>query len=155
MEQEAAYRGIHLLYGVTLDCADLDDRYAITLLAKNELGRRNIFALMRLLEGNHFPFGRCVTRQQVEAHREGLLLGASAIDGQLTRAIQLRRGTRRLQQIAAGYDYLEFPLEPYDTAATAAAALERDLRPALCHTECQAGPEPIRGGAPCVSGDLL
>ena len=131
MEQEAAYRGIHLLYGVTLDCADLDDRYAITLLAKNELGRRNIFALMRLLEGNQFPFGRCVTRQQVEAHREGLLLGASAIDGQLTRAIQLRRGTRRLQEIAAGYDYLEFPLEPYDTAAQL-LQLSKEISAPLC-----------------------
>lgn len=131
MEQEAAYRGIQLLYGVTLDCADLDDRYAITLLAKNELGRRNIFALMRLLEGNHFPFGRCVTRQQVESHREGLLLGASAIDGQLTRAIQLRRGTRRLQEIAAGYDYLEFPLEPYDTAAQL-LQLSKEISAPLC-----------------------
>ena len=117
MEREAERRGIQMIYGVTLDCVDLDDRYAITLLAKNETGRRNIFALMRLLDGNQFPFGRCVTRQQVEAHREGLLLGASAIDGQLTRAIQLRRGTCRLKQIAEGYDYLEFPLEPYDTAA--------------------------------------
>lgn len=131
MEREAERRGIQLLYGVTLDCVDLDDRYAITLLAKNEAGRRNIFALMHLLEGNQFPFGRCVTRQQVEAHREGLLLGASAIDGQLTRAIQLRRRTRRLKQIAAGYDYLEFPLEPYDTAAQL-LQLSKEISTPLC-----------------------
>ena len=131
MEREAERRGIQLIYGVTLDCVDLDDRYAITLLAKNETGRRNIFALMRLLDGNQFPFGRCVTRQQVEAHREGLLLGASAIDGQLTRAIQLRRGTRRLRQIAAGYDYLEFPLEPYDTAAQL-LQLSKEISAPLC-----------------------
>lgn len=117
MEREAERRGIQLLYGVTLDCVDLDDRYAITLLAKNETGRRNIFALMRLLDENQFPFGRCVTRQQIEVHRDGLLLGASAVDGQLVRAIQLRRGVHRQKQIAGGYDYLEFPLEPYDTAA--------------------------------------
>ena len=42
MEREAERRGIRLIYGVTLDCADLDDRYAVTLLAKNEAGRRNI-----------------------------------------------------------------------------------------------------------------
>ena len=117
MEREAERRGIRLIYGVTLDCADLDDRYAVTLLAKNEAGRRNIFTLMRLLEENQFPCGRCVTRQQIEDHRDGLLLGASAVDGQLIRAIQLRCGTRRLKQIAGGYDYLELPLEPYDTAA--------------------------------------
>lgn len=117
MEREAERTGIRLIYGVTLDCADLDDRYAMTLLAKNETGRRNIFALMRLLEENRLPCGHCVTRQQIEMHREGLLLGASAVDGQLIRAIQLRRGTRRLQRIAAGYDYLEVPLEPYDTTA--------------------------------------
>ena len=117
MEKEAERRGIRLIYGVTLDCVDRDDRYAITLLAKNETGRHNIFTLMRLLDENQFPFGRCVTRQQIEVHRDGLLLGASAVDGQLVRAIQLRRGVHRQKQIAGGYDYLEFPLEPYDTAA--------------------------------------
>lgn len=131
MERAAEHKGIRLIYGVTLDCVDLDDRYAVTLLAKNESGRRNIFALMRLLEENRFPFGRCVTRQQIEEHREGLLVGASAVDGQLIRAIQLRRGMRRLKQIAAGYDYMEFPLEPYDTAVQL-LQLSRDVSVPIC-----------------------
>lgn len=116
-EQEAARKNCSLIYGLTIDCVDEKDRYAVTALAKNEQGRRNLFTLVRLLDQNRFPFGRCVTRAQLEAHREGLLLGASAAGGQLIRGIQLRYGERRLKQIAESYDYIEFPLLPYDAAA--------------------------------------
>lgn len=115
-EQEAARKNISLIYGLTIDCVDEEDRYAVTVLAKNEQGRRSIFTLIHLLELNHFPFGRCVTREQLDSHREGLLLGASAANGQLIRAIQLRYGERHLQQIARAYDYIELPLLPYDAA---------------------------------------
>lgn len=113
-EREAARKNIALIYGLTIDCVDEEDRYSVTALAKTEQGRRNLFTLIRLLDQNDFPFGRCVTRKQLDAHREGLLLGASAAGGQLIRAIQLRRGERRLKQLAKSYDYIEFPLLPYD-----------------------------------------
>ncbi len=116
-EREAARKNIPLIYGLTIDCMDDEDRYAVTVLAKNEQGRHSIFTLVRLLDQNHFPFGRCVTREQLDSHREGLLLGASAAGGQLIRAIQLRYGERRLKQIAKNYDYIELPLLPYDAAA--------------------------------------
>ena len=116
-EQEAARKNIFLIYGLTIDCVDEEDRYAVTVLAKNEQGRRKLFSLIHLLDQNHFPFGRCVTRAQLDSHREGLLLGASAANGQLIRAIQLRYGERRLYQIAKAYDYIELPLLPYDAAA--------------------------------------
>lgn len=142
MEREAARRGIQLIYGVTLDCADSDDRYAVTLLAQNEAGRRNIFALMRLLDENSFPFGRCVTWQQIEDHRTGLLLGASAVDGQLIRAIQLRRGSRYLKRIVMRYDYIEFPLEPYDTA-TQLLQFSREIAVPLCAVQsARLAPDP-------------
>ena len=116
-EQEAARKNIFLIYGLTIDCVDEEDRYAVTVLAKNEQGRRKLFSLIHLLDQNHFSFGRCVTRAQLDSHREGLLLGASAANGQLIRAIQLRYGERRLYQIAKAYDYIELPLLPYDAAA--------------------------------------
>ena len=49
-EQEAAERGIALIYGVTIDCMDRDDRYAVTLLARNMKGRDQIFDLVKLLK---------------------------------------------------------------------------------------------------------
>lgn len=116
-EEEAVCRGIRLIYGLTIVCVDAEDRYAVTVLAKNEQGRRNIFALMKLLEKNQFPFGQCITREQLEEYRDGLLFGASAEDGQLIRAIQLRSGARHLKKIAQTYDYIELPMLPYDAVS--------------------------------------
>ena len=78
---------------------------------------RLIFDLVKLLKGNEASFGRCVTRQQLEEHRDGLLMGASAMDGQLVRAIQLRRSNTVIKKAALSYDYIELPLEPYDVSA--------------------------------------
>lgn len=116
-EREAAKRGISLIYGVTVDCLDREDRYAVTLLAKNQIGRENIFALLRLMDDNDQSLGNYVTRQQLEVHRAGLLLGASARDGQLVRAIQLHRSDACLKKVVLAYDYVELPLEPYDVSA--------------------------------------
>lgn len=116
-EGEAAHRGIRLIYGLTIVCVDAKDRYTVTVLAKNEQGRCNIFALMRLLEKNQFPLGQCITREQLEEYRDGLLFGASAEDGQLIRAIQLRSGARHLKKIAHTYDYIELPVLPYDAVS--------------------------------------
>lgn len=116
-EDYAARKKISLIYGMTVDCLDREDRYAVTLLAKNRTGRENIFALLRLMDDRDLSQGRYVTRQQLEAHRDGLLLGASARDGQLVRAIQLRRSDAALKKAALTYDYMELALEPYDVGA--------------------------------------
>lgn len=39
-EKETQKHGIGLIYGLTLDCVDREDRYEVTLLAKNLEGRR-------------------------------------------------------------------------------------------------------------------
>ena len=130
-EQEAAKRGIALIYGLTIDCMDRDDRYAVTLLARNMKGRDQIFDLVKLLKENEASFGRCVTRQQIEEHRDGLLMGASAMGGQLVRAIQLRRSNTVIKKAALSYDYIELPLEPYDVSAQL-CRVAMDCRIPLC-----------------------
>ena len=117
-EYEFMRRGIQPIYGVTLNCIDIDDRYDVVLLAANLTGRDNIFRLIELLERNRFSFGRAVTREQLDAHRKGILLGAAAKNGQIVRAILHRRDQRYLETITQDYDYLEFTSEPYDIAAT-------------------------------------
>lgn len=42
-EAQAKRKGIFLIYGITVDCLDRNDRYSVTLLAKNQVGRENIF----------------------------------------------------------------------------------------------------------------
>ena len=127
-EYEFMRRGIQPIYGVTLNCIDIDDRYDVVLLAANLTGRDNIFRLIELLESNRFSFGRAVTRKQLDAHRKGILLGAAAKNGQIVRAILHRRDQKYLETITQDYDYLEFASEPYDIAATVVQlAAQRNL----------------------------
>ena len=116
-EQEAKSKQVRLLYGLTVDCLDRNDRYAVTLLAENQQGREQIFSLIRLMDQRNSTLGHYVTREELENHRAGLLFGASAVDGQLTRAIELRKSDGYLLRIAGNYDYIELPLEPYDVSA--------------------------------------
>lgn len=113
-EEAVKGSGLDLIYGLSIDCIDADDRYTVSLLAKNFKGRENIFRLIYLLNENSNRFGKAVSRQQLEEHREGLLLGASAREGQLSRAITLRRSEAYLKKAARFYDYIEISPEPYD-----------------------------------------
>lgn len=143
-EHEFMRRGIQPIYGATLNCIDVDDRYDVVLLAANLTGRDNIFRLIELLESNRFSFGRAVTREQLDAHRKGILLGAAAKNGQIVRAILHRRDQRYLETITQDYDYLEFTGEPYDIAATMVQlAAQRNLP--LCAVQYAVLSEP---GAP-------
>ncbi len=134
-EQEAVQKGVTLIYGLTVDCVDADDRYAVTLLAKNEQGREQIFDLIKQLHRKEPALGLYVTRAELDAHREGLLFGASAVDGQLVRAIQLQKSERTLQAAAQTYDYIELPLEPYDVSAKL-CQLAHNCGIPLCAVQC-------------------
>ena len=104
-EYEFMRRGIQPIYGVTLNCIDIDDRYDVVLLAANLTGRDNIFRLIELLENNRFSFGHAITREQLDTHRKGIFLGAAAKNGQIIRAILHRRDQKYLETITQDYDY--------------------------------------------------
>lgn len=116
-EYECNRAGLQMIYGITMNCIDRDDRYYVVLLAKNLVGRDNIFRLLELMHGNAFSYGSAITRSQLDAHREGLLIGAASQNGQLVRALQLRKSSRYIERIIQSYDYLEFESEPYDLSA--------------------------------------
>lgn len=116
-ENALSKSNIPIIYGITLTCADEEDRYDVVLLARNLAGRDNIFRLTELLHENYPLLGHAVTRKQLDQHREGTLMGSAAFNGQLVRAILRRRNQRYLDAIAAGYDYIEFTPEPYDCSA--------------------------------------
>lgn len=108
---------IRVIYGVTLDCIDEDDRYAVTVLARTRAGLDNLFRLVTLVHQQGEMMGKHITRKQLEELREGLLVGACAQNGQLARAISLNKDENTLQRIAQSYDYLEVLAEPYDICA--------------------------------------
>ena len=116
-ERELSEQHIRIIYGITISCIDDEDRYDVILLAKNLMGRNNIFRLAELLCENYSLLGHAVTRKQLDAHRDGVLMGAAAHNGQLVRALQHRRNQRYLDKIIQDYDYIEFTPEPYDISA--------------------------------------
>ena len=130
-EQEAQRLGIRLIYGLTLDCVDRDDRYAVTVLAKDQDGLTQLFQLLTMETSNQFSFGQCITRRQLEEHRSHLLVGSCAKDGQIVRAILHGAPTDAVEDATSGYDYLELPLEPYEVSAEL-IRLSRRLSIPLC-----------------------
>ena len=98
-EYECNRAGVQMIYGFTMNCIDLDDRYDIVLLAKNLVGRDNIFRLLELMNGNASLDGSAITRSQLDAHREGLLIGASSQNGQLVRACSSGRAAGILREL--------------------------------------------------------
>ena len=116
-ETELAKRNISMIYGITISCVDTEDRYDVVLLAKDIIGRDNIFRLVELMHQNDPMLGHAVTRNQLDTHRKGTLMGAAAHNGQLVRAVQHRRNQRYLDLITSDYDYIEFVPEPYDISA--------------------------------------
>ncbi len=84
----------------------------IILLARNEIGLRNLYQLITLshltyLMGNGKRARPGMPRELIEEHREGLLLGSACEIGELYQAIEHDAADEELEKIASFYDYLE------------------------------------------------
>ena len=79
----------------------------IILLAKNQVGLRNLYKLVtksHLQDFNKYPI---IYRSALEAHREGLIVGSACEAGELFHAVTRHYDHQRLCEIADFYDYLE------------------------------------------------
>lgn len=99
------------LGGLTDDkLADMHASRAV-ILAKNEVGRRNLY---RLVSMSHLRFlGKAVPKipkSMLDSLREGLIVGSGSTDGELFQALINERPNVEISRIADYYDYLEiFP----------------------------------------------
>ena len=79
----------------------------IILLAKNQIGIRNLYKLVtksHLEDFDRFPVIRkCVLQE----HREGLIVGSACEAGELFTAVSRKAPIEELRDIASFYDYLE------------------------------------------------
>ncbi|MCJ8006301.1 PolC-type DNA polymerase III [Lederbergia wuyishanensis] len=77
-----------------------------TLLAKNDIGLKNIFKLVSISHLNYFYRVPRIPRSVLEKYRDGILIGSGCDKGEVFEAM-MQKGQAEAEKAAAFYDYLE------------------------------------------------
>ena len=81
--------------------------FHLIVLAKNQIGLRNLYKLVSKAHLEHFNRYPIMPKSLIDENREGLIIGSACEAGELFQAVAAGREDRELERIAAWYDYLE------------------------------------------------
>jgi len=108
----------------------------LIVLAKNQLGLRNLYHLISNAHLKHFERFPIMPKSEIDRYREGLILGSACSAGELFEAVYKGKDWEELRRIASWYDFLEiqplcnnaFMLRPEKRTGLPLAESEEDLR---------------------------
>ncbi len=80
--------------------------YHINLLAKNQIGLKNLFKLVSLSNTKYFYKTPRILKSEIEKNREGLLIGSSCTNGEVF-VLSKSKSDEELNNIISFYDYIE------------------------------------------------
>ncbi len=81
--------------------------YHAILLAKNDLGRINLYRLISMSHLDYFNKRPKIPKSQIEKYRDGLILGSACEAGELYRALLEEKSDEEIARLVRFYDYLE------------------------------------------------
>lgn len=118
------FQMIYGMEGIAVDDLDTDQMgipgfikdapsYHVSFLIRNEIGKQNLFQLITMSNFQCKGKQPVILWNEIEKHREGLLIGSACSSGQLYKSLLSGVAEEELLRIAKRYDYLE--VQPADS----------------------------------------
>ncbi|WP_455538242.1 PolC-type DNA polymerase III [Terrisporobacter sp.] len=79
----------------------------ITLIAKNQVGIKNLYKIVSDAHVNHFYRAPRILKSVLEKYKEGIIVGSACEAGEIFQAIKQNKNDEELERIISLYDYIE------------------------------------------------